>query len=335
MPAPAIPQNLYAQQSNGTVYLSWSLTAGATSYDVQRSTDGVSFASVATPSTNSYLDASVTINTLYYYQIAAVGSGGTSGYTTAVQAIPTLSGKESLGAIRLMAKQRADRVNSNFVTLPEWNSYINQSYYELYDLLTTVYEDYFLAPPLTFSTNGQDFQYDVPNGQNYDGAPALYKLYGVDCGLNTTDNAFISLNKYEFIDRNAFIFPNLGSTFYGVFNLKYRLMGDKLNFIPTPAGNQIIRVWYQPRLSILIQDTDVMDGISGWNEYVVVRAAKFALDKEESDSSKLDAELAFLKQRIEDSAMNRDQGQPSAISNVRNNSRFGRGGSQGGSWGGW
>jgi hypothetical protein len=49
------------------------------------------------------------------------------------------------------------------------------------------------------------------------------------------------------------------------------------------------------------------------------------LDKEESDTTKLDQELVFLKQRIEESAVNRDAGQPDTISNVRQGRDFGNG----------
>ena len=83
----------------------------------------------------------------------------------------------------------------------------------------------------------------------------------------------------------------------------------------------------------LLQDTDVLDGISGWTQYVIIRAAKYALDKEESDTTKLDAELLYLKGRIEESAMNRDAGQPDTISDTR--FRTGFGGMAGGNYGGF
>ena len=66
--------------------------------------------------------------------------------------------------------------------------------------------------------------------------------------------------------------------------------------------------------------------ISGWIQYVIVRAAKYALDKEESDTSKLDEELTFLKKRIEAAAQNRDAAQPDTIQDTR-------GGVAGGPWG--
>ncbi len=335
MTAPAIPQSFNIQQANGQVYLTWGIVAGAATYDVERSTDGVTYASVGTPSVNSYLDTTATLNTLYYYKVASVSAtADTSGYTDPKQAIPTLTGKLSLGQIRLMSQQRADRVNSNFVTMPEWNTYINQSYFELYDLLTTTFEDYYLAPPLSFQTDG-NYMYDLPDGTNYSGAPAFYKLSGVDCGLNDADNAFITLNRFEFIDRNKFIFPNVGSSFFGVFNLKYKIMADKIHFIPVPAANQQIRLWYQPRLTELLQDTDVVDGVSGWTEYIITDAAIKALQKEESPVDVLFAQKMALIKRIEASAANRDIGQPATISDARKNNRWGQGGGSGGSSAGW
>jgi len=329
MAIPATPYNYTLQQGNGQVYLSWSIVAGATSYSVQRSTDGGNtFASLATPSVNEYLDTSVTVGSSYWYKVASVNSDGTSAYTTPQQVVPTMPGQLSLGEVRLMAKQRADMVNSQFITDPEWNSYINQSYFELYDLLTNVHEQWYMADPLEFTTDGSTFQYPLPNGINYNAARPFYKMVGVDCGLNTTANSFITLNRFNFIDRNKFIYPNIGSTFYGVFNLQYAVVGDTIYFIPTPAAGQIIRVWYQPRLETLLKDSDVLDGVSGWSEYVIVDAAIKAMQKEESDVTVLAAQKTLLRARIEESAINRDEGQPMTISDTRQNQRINRG------WGG-
>ena len=108
-------------------------------------------------------------------------------------------------------------------------------------------------------------------------------------------------------------------------------MGDTLYIIPTPSGNQQLRLWYSPRLPALLSDTDVTTiGVSGWLRYPIVRAAKYALDKEEgSDTSKLDQELLFLKTRIEQAAQNRDTGSAETISETRQDSVYG-----GSGWGG-
>ncbi len=344
MAIPSTPSNVYVQQGNGQVFISFDISAGATSYPILRSTDGVSFAQVAAPATNSYLDIAVTDGVLYYYQVQAASVDGSSVASSAQQIVPTLSSELSLGQLRLMSQQRADRVNSNFVTLPEWNTYINQSYFELYDLLITLYEDYYVHEPIIFQTNGADQQYPLPNGvltfNDANGSPIIakpfYKLMGVDCGLANSGNAWVTLGKFDFIARNRFIYPNLTSTFLGVFNLAYRLVGSKLMFIPTPSAGQFIRFWYIPKLVQLLKDTDTVDGVSGWTEYIIVDAAIKALQKEESDISALMVQKQALIKRIEDSAMNRDAGQPDTISASRTwGQRNGGSGGFDGSFGGF
>lgn len=334
MSVPGVPFNFYVQQGNGQVLCSWSLLSGATSYKVQRSTDGVTFSVVSSPASNSFLDTTVTVGTTYFYQVAGVNSDGTGPYTSAQGIVPATSGNLSLGAIRVASQQRADRVGSQFVTLPEWNFFINQAAYELYDLLITTYEEYAVAQPVSFRTNGSTYIYALPDGittwaNGITGvdfvAQPFYKLLGVDLGLQNAPNGYVTVKKFNFIDRNKYVFPNTASTIYGVFNLQYRLLGNSIEFIPVPSANQPVRIWYIPRLVTLLQDSDLLDGVSGWTQYVIVRAAKYALDKEEgSDTTKLDEELVFLTKRIQDSGMNRDAGQPDTISDTR-----------GPGWGGW
>lgn len=352
---PGLIQNFYCQTGNGTNLVSWAQNPGATSYIVQRSLDNVTYTTIATvtgsPLATSYLDTAVVLGTQYFYQVAGSNTNGTGIYTTPQSVVPTTTGEMSLGAIRLAAMQRADRVNSNFVTLPEWNFFINQAMFELYDLLVTVYEDLYVAPPVQFTADGTTFLYPLPNGTNafLNGLnPSLtvtprpfYKLLGVDLALNNATNAYVTINKFNFVDRNRFVYPNTSSTIYGVFNLQYRLLGNnQIEFIPTPSAGQGIRLWYIPRLQMLLQDTDVTDtGVSGWIQYVIIRAAKYALDKEESDTAKLDTEILFLKGRIEETAVNRDAGIPDKISDTRSNNGSGYGGQGGFGWngsiGGW
>lgn len=356
MAIPGIPQNFYVQTGNGQNLISWNLSAGATSYVVNRSLDNVTYTTIATvtgsPLATSYLDTAVTLGTQYFYQVAAVSVSGSSAFTNAQSAIPVTSGEMTLSQIRLAAMQRADRVNSNFVTLPEYTTYINLALFELYDLLVTCFEDYFISTPIQFTTNGTQYIYNLPdglttftNGLNLNEsfvAPPFYKIYGVDLALQNAVNAYVTINKFNFVDRNRFVYPNTSSTIYGVFNLQYRLLGNnQIMFIPAPSEGQGIRIWYVPRMTQLLQDTDTtIQGISGWIDYVIIRTAKYVLDKEESDTTKLDAELLFLKGRIEETAANRDQGIPDKISDTRANNGTGYGG-QGsgfgwnGSIGGW
>lgn len=254
----------------------------------------------------------------------------------------------TLSELMTAVRQRADMLpasytpstsgNTNlFVSDAELISYINQSYFELYDLLISTNEDYYVATPLVIPTDGSTQLYSLPNGTLYSSAPALYKLMGVDLGLSNSNNAWVTIKKFDFISRNRYIYPQLNSTYLGVFNLRYRLVGDALMLIPTPSAGQYIRLWYIPRLTTLSATSDKADGISGWTEYVIVDAAMKCMQKEESDVSILAAQKNALIKRIEETAMNRDTGQPDTISDTRSRAEtwgaFGPEG--GGSFGGF
>lgn len=339
MAAPATPRNFYAQAGNGTIYLSWDMSTGATSYTINRSNDGITYVVLDTSTVPSFYDDTAVVGTQYWYTVQS-DNGELSIATEAVTSVAVREGVNTLGSLRLQAQQRADRVNSNFVTKPEWNTYINQSALELYDLLITVYEDYYLAPKYVFLTDGSTAGYTLPNGVlvGTDGVTTqpFYKLMGVDMGISNSENAKVTVHKYDFIERNRYVYPNVASTYFGVFNLRYRVMGSKIHFIPTPSAGQYLTLHYIPRLATLLADSDTLDTISGWDEYIIVDAAIKALQKEESDVSVLMAQKQMLIDRIQSSAMNRDAGEPDTVSNSRlNGYGNGWGGSDGGYNGGY
>ena len=87
--APAAPTNLLATAGNAQVGLSWSASAGATSYNIERSTtNGGSYTKVASPTTTSYTDTGLSNGTTYYYVVAAVNSIGVSGNSNQASATP-------------------------------------------------------------------------------------------------------------------------------------------------------------------------------------------------------------------------------------------------------
>lgn len=344
----ASPSNIVLQTGNGQNLVSWPLVSGATSYSVQRSVDGVTFTTVGSPTLNSYLDITVLIGVNYYYQVASVNISGTSLYTASYPAsiVPCLPGRSNLGYLRYQAQLRSDLLNSSFVTTDEWNIYINKSMFALFDTLTMKYgDDYFVATPYTISTTGAK-NYALPDGStafsvNGVTPPAVYKMIGVDCGVAVGNNAWVTLPRYNWIDRNRFVYPQLQANALGVFNLSYRQMGDQLFFIPNPSAGQYIQIWYVPIMSMLLRDTDMLSfSISGWDEFVILDAAMKALIKEESfeQADALKDEKNTILLRIESAAENRDVGQPNTVSDVQTNCGFYDGGGFGGAghgMGGW
>lgn len=239
-----------------------------------------------------------------------------------------MASNTTLSAITLAAQQRSDQVNSNFLSASEWTYNVNASIQELYDLLIQKFGNlYYFATPSTFVTDGTSQQYSLPSN--------FYKLYGVDLQLFGAPNltSFITLKRFPFGERNKYAIPNY-QTYFGVTNLQYAITGNKLFFIPIPAANQTIQVWYAPAFTPLVNPTDTFDGINGYEEYVVTDAAIKAMQKEESDTSVLERQKMALIKRIEEAAENRDVGSPSTITDV-NWSNFGwpgTGYAGGGSW---
>lgn len=324
----SIPQNAVITTGNGQNYLAWEQVVGATGYTIQRSTTGLvgSFTTLATSAVNNYLDASATVGTQYWYQIASNNASGTSAFQTigtnglALTITPCLPGMINLGYIRYMSQLKADKLNSEFLTTDEWNFNINQSSFRLYDLLVTKFGDnYFSAPPIQIPTNGTQF-YPLPNGQNYSGAPALFKLSGVDAGINASNNQWFTLPRYNFIDRNKYATLQLAGTVQSIYGLSYIVMGSNIEIIPLPTTAQILQLRYVPIMQQMLLDTDMLPfSLSGWSELVIVDAAIKALVKEESydQAAVLVQERSMILDRIQETAANRDVGQPNTVSNTR------------------
>lgn len=302
------------------------------------------------------------------------------------------TGLVTLGSLRIQAQQRADLANSGFISVPEWNQLLANSYKELFDLLVTSYgDDYMIAPPYTFLTVGQQQLYPLPDGSTTvdvvtgQTAQGFYKLVGLDLKVTSSPQAWLTMRPFEFTERNKYNQAAL-YTPAGAPNYRYRVMGNNLWVTPVSTGQNQIQMWYVPRPTnlevtvpvgttsssttvtctdttqlfvgmsvsdlILAQgatstipagatitaisanvsftvsaaatatttllvtcwsDQTTLDGISGWEEYVIVDAAMKAKVKEEKPIDELMAAKAALKQRVEDSAMNRDMSIPARV----------------------
>lgn len=227
--------------------------------------------------------------------------------------------------LRDATRQRADMVGSTFVSDAELTSYINQSAFELYDILVSAYgEDYYTATPSTFVTDGTNDKYALP--------ATFYKLLGVDLQLSSSPASWVTLRPFTFSERNRYAVPNFQS-FYGFTNLRYRILGDQLWLTPLPSAGQTVRLYYVPRMTTLSLDADTLEGVSGWTEYVITDAAIKCLQKEESDPSVLMAQKQALLDRIATQAANRDAGNAARVADVVGSGPFFGSTTTDGSWG--
>lgn len=195
--------------------------------------------------------------------------------------------------------------DNEFVSDSELNNYINFAISELHDILVESYgSDYFLE-----STEGVT----TVNQADYPLPADFYKLRGVDVKLNGND--WYNIRPFNFNERNRY--EDFGSwTLMGITNIRYRIMGNNIKFTPIPDSQLPYRIWYIPVATKLVNDTDTLDDINQYSDFVILTAAMKMMAKEESDVSVLMAERNRMEEKYRDSAQNRDAGQPEAISDI-------------------
>lgn len=323
MPVPPIgavltPAGFVAQSAQAQVMLSWNQTPLTTGYYINRSTDNVTFTNIGQTAGLQYSDKTGTLGVVYYYQIQASNGTNSSLPTQPLSALSLKPGQTTVGNIRLESQQRCDKVNSSFYTNQEWNSMISQSYKELYDIIIQKFgDDYFIAPPYSYQTTG--IIDPVYQAQVFPLPDDFYKLMRCEVALNPGDpNSWVTLREFNAIQANLYNFPNV-YTFYGITNLRYRVWGTNLQIVPIASAGQTVRIWYSSKPNQLIADTDTLDAISGWEEYIVADCCLKALVKEESLEQAAafnDQKLALLK-RIDEAAEHRNVGEPESVSDSK------------------
>jgi hypothetical protein len=151
-------------------------------------------------------------------------------------------------------------------------------------------------------------------------------LLGVDIQLTgaagDATGTYIALKPFAMAERNRYNFPYLQAVYPGVNRPRYRLRGNNVWFQPLPKSAQAFRLWYAPRLTPLAFDNDLVDGISGWEDYIQVDAAIKARDKREEDASMLMARKAALDKRVDDVAALRDENGPMVVADTRYGNSF-------------
>jgi len=107
---PAAPTLSASVPNNSTsqVNLSWTFTGSASSFGVERSTDGVNFTQIATAPASpfSYSDTGLTVGTQYYYRVRANGSPyGESAYSSTVPATTAPGEPTGLTAVTISSNE--------------------------------------------------------------------------------------------------------------------------------------------------------------------------------------------------------------------------------------
>jgi hypothetical protein len=193
--------------------------------------------------------------------------------------------------LRTRCKSESDNVGQAFVADSEWNAFIASSYLDLYGQIVQAFgNDYFAQTPAsgyTFTTDGTNQFFALPTD--------FFKLLGVDVQVMSGNNSWVSLKAFAFQDRNR----------YSAFNSQI------------PMAGQTVRVFYVPRATVPTADVDTIDGVNGWEEFIIIDACIKALAKEESDVSVFGARREQMEQRLASEIARRDaSGSPARIVDV-------------------
>lgn len=197
--------------------------------------------------------------------------------------------------LRTRVRQRTDNEGpSEFVTDTELNQLINSAYQELYALLAR--ESLHRSESVsTITATGAD-DYAVPTGLL--GIIGVYRTYDLD-----------KVPLERFPDK----FRPGGRTGDA---LMYRVSGTRLVLYPKPSSGTY-DVVYIPTCPVLTVDADSVEGVVGWEEFIVIDAAINVLAKEESNTQMLEIKRMQIIDRIRADAQMREFTETPRLLNVR------------------
>lgn len=261
----------------------------------------------------------------------------------------------TLADLRVLSRQFADMVNSNFVTDDELNRYLNLGARQLYNKFVEVHgQEYFLrthqidlAPPRTV--------YELPDdlvgvkGVDWSASPPSAKGTVVTTGAFPTFETTITdyevpldsswdateLLPYAFGNRHEYTGPTSARAYRTANRPRYRVLASKkrvqvvaeegltsdtstrVNLIRLSSeASGYLLVWYWPEVPTLSLDTDSMPMFHGFDEYPAIIAAIMMLAKEESDTTALQIRRKEVESYITSVGGQRDVGAPEVVRDV-------------------
>lgn len=126
----------------------------------------------------------------------------------------------------------------------------------------------------------------------------------------SSSSEYIDLERVMFHDRNKY-----GQTTSSM-ALGYRLSGTAIVLIPAPSSGTYRHV-YVTAADVLASDSDTIDGVNGWESWIVYDCAVKMLQKEESDASQVMKDRDRLWREIEAAAVDRELANPKYVVDTR------------------
>lgn len=212
----------------------------------------------------------------------------------------------TLKDLRTAVRDRADMTDDladGFVTDPELTRYISSSYTWLWAKLVQAQLGHPEEKEQAILTTAGITAYPVP-------ADYLATL-GVDW-LNGTE--YQGLRKFDVTERNRYQVAGSSA-------VVYRVVGTgptaKVRLAPPPPAGQTYRHVYIPGAPVLENDDDLVDGVNGWEELLILDAAIKCVGKEGDSAVDLKEERRIILARIDEEVEQREQTTTHTVRDVR------------------
>lgn len=217
------------------------------------------------------------------------------------------------GELRTRVRERADMESSTFVSDAEMLRYISASYTELYDNLVNADPERYRREQ-TFTGDGSTSKF-----------ACAADYYGtIEIGYNTDQGGRYPLRRIFGHEINNYR-QTQAATAAGwapVYNVTTPST-EKLELFPTPESGQTYTHTYIVAPADLTTAADVVNGISGWEEYIVIDCAIKCRTKEETPTGDLERALGRFIERLNIMRHNRNASVAGRVINVRGDDREG------------
>ena len=187
--------------------------------------------------------------------------------------------------------QHMDSANG-FITDNEIMGYLSDSYTELYDILVSKGINQFESSATLSVTSGVA---SVPAD--------FYAALGV---YRVENDFLIPLKEVYLKDIHRYRTSEQGNAY------AFRVVGEEIHLYPPPSSGTY-KLYYAPFATKFALTSDTVDGVNGWEEYLVLDATIKCQDKEESSSEGTREKKRDMLNRIDAMAENRTVGPHSVV----------------------
>jgi len=211
--------------------------------------------------------------------------------------------------IMFLAAERADMLTydavgdlvlDDFILESSMLYFVNEELAALWDHLIASYEDYHVK---------RENLKIIANTDNYSLPKDFYKsrkLFPIVNGKREKALKKFNMRDLGYDEAYAYL------TTYRVDDLSYRILGNRVWFMPIPSSNGDVELWYVPQYDPIenLQDKIHFSFPTGWEDYVIEGIAARLLEKEESDPSGCLRRQQMVLARILQTMEDRDIGEP-------------------------